>query len=340
MNRSNTPIHPVSCAPAKPCSAGPAPGWLGVSLLAAAAALAACSTTPTVPPELLSARETVRQASADPNVLTYGALDLKKASDALDRANTLSAKGESVGEVGSAAYVALRHAEAARAIASSKANEDAIKASQTERERVRADISSADAERARAEAAAAQQQADVSRMRASIARADANEATQQARTARAEAAAANAQAAAASSQAEALQRQLAELQAQPTERGMLVTLGDVLFEFGRADVKPGAREALARLAGWLQQHPERRVLVEGFTDSVGAESANLQLSRRRAEAVASALAGHGIAADRIRAMGYGEGYPVADNSSDSNRAMNRRVEVYISNNDQPVRSRS
>lgn len=304
-----------------------------LGLLAAAAALAACSTAPTVPPELVRARDTVRQASADPNVLTYGALDLKKATDALDRANALSTQGESLGEVGSAAYVALRHAEAAQAIAGSKANEEAIKASQTERERMRADLSVADAGRARGEAAAAQQQADVSRMRASIARADANQANEQARNARGDAAQANAQ-------AEALQRQLAELQAQPTDRGMLVTLGDVLFEFGRADIKPGAQDALRKLAGWLQQHPERRVLIEGFTDSVGPVATNLQLSVRRAEAVALALAGQGIAAERIRAMGYGEGHPVAENSSDSNRAMNRRVEVYISNNDQPVRSRS
>jgi outer membrane protein OmpA-like peptidoglycan-associated protein len=312
----------------------------GVTLLATAAALAACSTSPTVPPELVRARSTVQQAGADPNVLNYGALELKKATDALDRANALSAKGANLGDVSSTAYVAQRHAEAAQAIANSKANEDAIKASQTERERVRADANAVEADKARAEAAAAQQQADLSRMRASIARADAQEATRQARDAKAEAALASAQVAATAAQNDALQRQLNELQAQPTDRGMLVTLGDVLFEFGRADVKPGAQEALRKLAAWLQQHPERRVLIEGFTDSVGTENANLQLSVRRAESVAQMLAGYGIGADRVRAVGYGEGYPVVENSSDSNRAMNRRVEVYISNNDQPVRSRS
>lgn len=323
----------MSTTPRLPLTPGATHRVLGLGLLAAAASLAACSTTPTVPPELVRARSTVQQAGTDPNVLTYGALDLKKATDALDRANALSAKGESVGEVSSSAYVALRHAEAAQAIANSKANEEAIKASQTERERTRADLNAAEAEKARAEAAAAQQQADLSRMRASIARADANEATQQARAARVEAAMATAQ-------VDALARQLSELQAQPTERGMLVTLGDVLFEFGKSDIKPGAQESLRKLAAWLQQHPERSVLIEGFTDSVGNESANLQLSVRRAESVAAALAGFGIAGDRIRAVGYGESHPVASNSSDSNRAMNRRVEVYISNDGQPVRSRS
>ena len=324
----------------QPMARRPIARIVGLSVVATAAALAACSTTPTVPPELVRARSSVQQAGADPKVLTYGSLELKKATDALDRANILSAQGESVANVASSAYVAQRHAEAAQAIANSQANEDAIKASQIERERVRADTSAAVADKARAEAAVSQQQADLSRMRAGIARADANEATQQARTAQAEAAAANLQAVAAGAQAEALARQLSELQAQPTDRGMLVTLGDVLFEFGRSDIRPGANEALSKLAGWLQQHPERSVLIEGFTDSVGAETANVQLSKRRADAVASALAGFGIATSRIRATGYGERYPVASNSSDSNRAMNRRVEVYISNNEQPVRSRS
>ena len=336
------PLHTATAA--HPATA---PAWrrpiarsVGATLLAAAAALAACSTTPTVPPELVRARSTVQQVGADPKVLTYGALDLKKATDALDRANALSAKGAPVGEVSTSAYVAMRHAEAAQAIANSKANETSIKASQLERERVRADVATAEADKARAEAAAAQQQADLARMRASIASADAREASQQARDAKAQAALAGMQVAAATAQADALQRQLQDLQAQPTDRGMLVTLGDVLFETGRADVKPGARESLRKLASWLQQHPERSILIEGFTDSVGAASANLQLSLRRAERVAQALAADGIASDRIRAMGYGEGFPVADNGSDSNRALNRRVEVYISNNDQPVRSRS
>ena len=320
---------------------------LRLSALAGAAALAACSTTATVPADLVRARDTVQQASNDPNVLTYGALELKKATDALNRANTLSAQGDSVEAVGSAAYVALRHAQAAQAIASSKGNEDAIKASQIERERARADTSAADAARARADTAAAQQQADVSRMRAGMARADANEATQQAQAAKtqaaeatAQAASANSQAAIATAQAGDLQRQLSDLRAQSTERGMLVTLGDVLFAFGRADILPSAQESMRKLASWLQEHPERSVLIEGFTDSIGSQTANLTLSQRRAEAVASALAGQGIAASRIRAQGYGETHPVADNGTDSNRAMNRRVEVYISNDAQPVRSRS
>ena len=120
---------------------------------------------------------------------------------------------------------------------------------------------------------------------------------------------------------------------------MLVTLGDVLFEFGRAEIKPQAQEAIAKLSNYLKQHPDRRVLIEGFTDSVGSDQANLTLSQRRSQAVAAALSANGIDPTRVDTRGYGEAYPVASNTSTSDRAMNRRVEVYISNDNQPVRAR-
>ncbi|MBC7941871.1 MAG: OmpA family protein, partial [Chitinophagaceae bacterium] len=136
-----------------------------------------------------------------------------------------------------------------------------------------------------------------------------------------------------------LQRELEAMNAKKTERGMLVTLGDVLFEFGRAEIKPTSMESLRKLADFLKQNPERNVLIEGFTDSIGSASSNDVLSRRRAEAVANALSGLGVPAAKIRSTGYGKEYPIADNSTDSNRALNRRVEVYISDNDQPVQPR-
>jgi outer membrane protein OmpA-like peptidoglycan-associated protein len=76
---------------------------------------------------------------------------------------------------------------------------------------------------------------------------------------------------------------------------MLVTLGDVLFEFGRADIKPGSQGALRKLADYLQHHTDRRVLIEGYTDSVGSDAANLTLSQRRADSVAAALGAMGVA---------------------------------------------
>lgn len=304
-----------------------------LTTLAAAALFAGCASGPTVTPQLEQARSSVSRASSDPAVSKYAALELKKASDSLRRADELSAKRESPAEIDSAAYVAMQQARTALTIAKAASDEDAIKAGEAERERARADANAAAAARARAQASNAQAQAATANAQAANASADAN-------SARAQAAAAQTDAATAQAQAAALQRELAEMQARQTDRGMLVTLGDVLFETGRADIKPNATGAIAKLASFLNQHPERRILIEGFTDSVGGDDANQMLSERRSRAVAEALQRAGIDASRIDVRGYGERYPVASNTSTSDRAMNRRVEVYISDNDRPVRARS
>lgn len=127
-----------------------------------------------------------------------------------------------------------------------------------------------------------------------------------------------------------LQRELDALQAQRTDRGYVMTLGDVLFATDQATLTSGARERIGRLASFLRQHPERTVRVEGYTDSSGSPGYNLQLSERRANAVREVLLANGINPDRVVAMGRGEAQPVASNDSQSGRQANRRVEVIIS----------
>lgn len=119
-----------------------------------------------------------------------------------------------------------------------------------------------------------------------------------------------------------------------------MTFGDVLFDFNKADLKSSALPNITTLANFLQENPERKVIVEGYTDSVGSASYNQGLSERRAESVRRALLRAGIDPSRVVAQGYGKEYPVADNSSNSGRAQNRRVEVTISNDNQPVQPRS
>lgn len=132
-------------------------------------------------------------------------------------------------------------------------------------------------------------------------------------------------------EAEALRRQLSELNAKQTDRGLIVTLGDVLFETAKADLKPGAHANLTKLVSVLQQQPERSLVIEGHTDSVGSESYNQELSQRRADSVKVFLLSQGVAANRITAVGKGESIPVASNDSSSGRQMNRRVEIVIAN---------
>jgi outer membrane protein OmpA-like peptidoglycan-associated protein len=130
------------------------------------------------------------------------------------------------------------------------------------------------------------------------------------------------------------------LNAKQTERGTLVTFGDVLFDYNKAELKPGAQGDIGKLAAFLQQNPDRKAIVEGYTDSTGSAAYNQTLSERRANSVRAALVRMGVDPTRIVAQGYGKEYPVADNSSNSGRAMNRRVEVTISNDNQPVAPRS
>ncbi|MBT9494631.1 MAG: OmpA family protein [Paucibacter sp.] len=298
------------------------------SVLLTGLLLGACASTPPTPPAVLTeARQAVRSAEADTMVRTHAPLELKTATDSLGRANAMLAKGDTGPELDSAAYVANQQARRAVAVAQAKSNDAAVTGSVAERERARADQRTQELAGARNQTGIAQRQT-----------AAAEQATV---AAVAVAAGAQAENAKAQSQLQAQQAELAALQAQKTERGMLVTLGDVLFELGRAEVKPAAQQSLRKLAEFLQQHPNRQVLIEGHTDNSGGSALNEALSLRRADAVKAALlaAGTNLAATGISTVGHGERFPVADNVNASNRALNRRVEIYISDNEQAVRPR-
>ena len=151
--------------------------------------------------------------------------------------------------------------------------------------------------------------------------------------------AARQQAAAAHERAQSLDAMLRDLQARPSDRGMVVTLGDVLFDSGSAELRAGGLRVIDRLADFMREYPQRRVSIEGFTDSVGNDSANQALSEERASAVRSALVDRGIDPARVVARGFGESYPVASNGSGIGRQMNRRVEIVISDENGMIGSR-
>jgi outer membrane protein OmpA-like peptidoglycan-associated protein len=134
----------------------------------------------------------------------------------------------------------------------------------------------------------------------------------------------------AKSQLAETQQQLADLQAKQTERGMVLTLGDVLFDTGQSALKPGATLTLDRLASFMTANPQTKVRIEGHTDSSGSRELNQTLSQQRADAVRAALISRGISADRVSAFGRGEDFPVATNSTSSGRQQNRRVEIVFS----------
>jgi outer membrane protein OmpA-like peptidoglycan-associated protein len=138
--------------------------------------------------------------------------------------------------------------------------------------------------------------------------------------------------------ASTLEQELEELRAKPTPRGMVLTLGDVLFDTAQATLKPGAYGTIDRLANALEKEPDRQVIIEGHTDSVGSDEYNQGLSQRRADAVKTALLERGVRSEQIRAVGKGESTPVASNDNAGGRQQNRRVEMIFANTGSQVAS--
>lgn len=128
-----------------------------------------------------------------------------------------------------------------------------------------------------------------------------------------------------------LRRQMDDLQAKATDRGMVMTLGDVLFAVGKSDLQPGAAERLDKLAAFMHAYVDRTLLIEGHTDSQGTDENNLLLSQRRAEAVKVYLIIQSVDSERMTTVGRGKQSPVADNATPEGRQQNRRVEIVISN---------
>jgi len=283
--------------------------WL---TLAAAAALAACQSTPPVNNELVAARNALTQASADPAAAKSAAVEIERAQQALQRAEFAWAKKGDNEETQHLSYLARRRTDIALAVAAQGQIDERLRQAGGERERARLDARTREAEMA--SQAARNAQADAS-------------------SAQGQAEAARRQAAQESERAAALERDLQSLRGRSTQRGVVVTLGDVLFTTGRATLQPSAQRSVQRLAQVLQQYPERRVLVEGFTDSQGSEQMNLELSQRRAEAFRQALLAAGVASERIDVRAHGEANPVADNNTAAGRQQNRRVEVLFSNSE-------
>ncbi|QXH58265.1 OmpA family protein [Pseudomonas maumuensis] len=127
-----------------------------------------------------------------------------------------------------------------------------------------------------------------------------------------------------------VEAQIVALASEQTDRGLVMTLGDVLFDTGQADLKNSASRTVLKLVQFLQLNPRRVVRIEGYTDSTGAGEENLKLSRDRAQSVADMLVDLGVDEKRIQVEGYGDQYPVEANASERGRAQNRRVEIVFS----------
>jgi outer membrane protein OmpA-like peptidoglycan-associated protein len=266
-----------------------------LATLAAVLLLAACASAPQRSDQIEQARAAIQRLAQDPLAQQAAAQDLQSAQGRLQEAESALQQRRPPSVVDHLAYLAQRHAEAGEARVEQARAQSAVAQAQDERTRILL------AQRSR-EAANAQNQAQ----------------------------AAESQAEAAKSQLAQAQQQLADLKAKQTDRGTVVTLGDVLFDTGQATLKPGADLSLDRLAAYLKTHPQTRILIEGHTDSVGSDAYNDALSLRRADAVANALISRGVSPDAVHAAGRGKAYPVATNETAAGRQQNRRVEIIFS----------
>jgi outer membrane protein OmpA-like peptidoglycan-associated protein len=285
----------------------------------AALLLAACATTsPESESALAQAQSAVNTLEADPLAAQTAGKPLQDARDALAAAIKAQQDHRPPDEVVHLAYLARRRAEIGEAIIAETRAHDQMQQAQARRDQVLM--------------AARERDAAMARQQASSAEAQAAAAQSQAAAAQSQAAAARDQVSAANDEAAAARAQLADLQAKQTERGMVLTLGsNVLFDTGSDTLKPGADEALNRVAQFLQSQPGVKLRIEGHTDSRGSDSYNEALSQRRAQAVASALMARGVDASRLQPVGRGMEVPVATNDTAEGRQQNRRVELIFSN---------
>jgi len=269
-----------------------------LSLTLAALSLATLTACNTMPPEkspLELARSEHQMARNNPQTIALAASELQDADAAMQRANQAAARNESAVTVDHLAYLTRQRVAIAEEAARQKAAEQRVTDASAERDRMQLDARTREADAAQQRTLQAQNQARETELR-------------------------NRQ----------LEEQIKALNAKATPRGFVITFGDVLFDTNRATLKSGSARNLDKLVNFLNQYPQRNVLIEGFTDSTGSEALNQKLSEQRSEAVRAALTNMGVNPGRIFTRGYGEAYPVAGNTTASGRQLNRRVEIVLS----------
>jgi outer membrane protein OmpA-like peptidoglycan-associated protein len=267
------------------------------------AGLAACVSQPQRNDQLEQARLAVQSLEQDPDAQVGASAELRAARSDLDNANQAFEKRESPEHVTYLAYLAQREAQAGEERASAyRANQELARGNE-ERNRILLQARNQEVRQAR--------------------QAEQNQALQT------QAAQQQAQQAQAELQKE--RQDLAALKARQTARGLELTFAsDVLFDTASATLKPGATLQLNRLADYMRDSPQTRIVIEGYTDNRGSAAYNQQLSEERAQSVASALTTEGIASDRVQTIGRGKEFPVASNETSAGRQQNRRVDIVLS----------
>jgi outer membrane protein OmpA-like peptidoglycan-associated protein len=290
-----------------------------IAVAVAASLFVGCVSTPKKPLGSEQVRAKLTALQGDPRLANGAPVALKDAEGAVREAEQTE---KDLVLAAHRVYMADHKVDTARALAETRSAEQERPALNELSEKARLDSRTLEADRAKADASRATSDA-------LIARAESAEQRLAANTARDDANSAMLAANAAQQEAAELARQLAILQARPTDRGLVLTLGDTLFATGKAELKSGAAANLDRITAFMTEYPKRTAAIEGFTDSMGSDDMNQALSERRANAVKNYLVGQGVSSARLSSSGRGENSPIADNDSAAGRQQNRRVEVVI-----------
>jgi outer membrane protein OmpA-like peptidoglycan-associated protein len=270
--------------------------------------------------QLERAEAAYRQAQADPSVQAYAPLRLMDAEKALQAAQQAKDNDDKV-HLG---YLAERKAQLASVTGATAKTEQGM-------QQLRQETADVLLQKRDRELTVARRETDVKTREAEQARRAAESRARDAEARARELEQGRRQTDEIDSKAAALANELQNLKAQRIDRGVVLTIGDVLFAAGKAEVGPGAQRSVDKLADFLKAYPKRTVLIEGHSDNLGHEEYNIRLSQQRAEAVRDLLVARGVAVQRIRTKGYGSKFPIVDNDSAVGRQQNRRVEVIVLN---------
>jgi outer membrane protein OmpA-like peptidoglycan-associated protein len=279
--------------------------------------LVACGSAPSDNSMLQQARASFAAAQSDPQVAARAPDELNQARLAMEAAEQAWRDRRGVENVEHYSYLTIQRVVIAQQTATASLAQDVVTSAAAERERIQLNARTAEAEAAQRALQLTQQQ----RNAAELAAADAQRRLAENQRQSIVVAQDN------TARINQLEAELRELNAQPSERGMVVVLGDVLFETGEATLLPGVASNIARLAEFFRRNPEQRATIEGYTDNVGTPSSNYALSQRRADAVRDALIREGVSPTQLSTRAYGPDNPVASNGTPTGRQMNRRVEI-------------
>lgn len=269
------------------------------------ATMIGCASTPENNPQLETLQSQYQQLERNADVNKYAALELQQAHTAITKVAKAIQKDARTDVLNHTIYVAEKKLAIVRSTTEMKQADAVINQAELTRKDILLEAKTE-------EATKAQLRADLANAKAARAEAYAQQMEQR---------------------AQRLETDIKEITTQQTERGLILTLGSILFEVDKAELQPGAERTLMKVSQFLNQYPQNAIKIEGFTDNTGEDSYNQQLSERRAQAVKTMLTIHGVKPERIKVEGLGESFPVANNDTRAGRQQNRRVEVILANDE-------